>query len=126
MTKAEIAASKLAAWQASLKNQAARFYALENNKRNKTAQELQSVVSQLNHQLKNKCNHAHQRVHIIHLTTKISLLKQEIESGLYILEFSPPPVGGEKNQRVWRWGRKFKGEKREKKEIWGKYNFLQY
>ena len=43
MTKAEIAASKLAAWQASLKNQAARFYALENNKRNKTAQELQSV-----------------------------------------------------------------------------------
>ena len=79
MTKAEIAASKLAAWQASLKNQAARFYALENNKRNKTAQELQSVVSQLNHQLKNKCNHARQRVHIIHLMTKISFLKQEIE-----------------------------------------------
>ena len=79
MTKTEIAASKLAAWQASLKNQAARFYALENNKRNKTAQELQSVVSQLNHQLKNKCNHARQRVHIIHLMTKIGLLKQEIE-----------------------------------------------
>ena len=39
-------------------------------------------------------------------------------AGLYILEFSP-------NQRVWRWGRKSKGEKREKKEIWGKYNFLQ-
>ena len=27
------------------------------------------------------------------------------------------------NQRIWRWGKKSKGEKREKREIWGKYNF---
>ena len=53
-------------------------------------------------------------------------IRIKILAGLYILEFSPPRWGGEKNQRVWRWGRKSKGEKREKKEIWGKYNFLQY
>ena len=41
-------------------------------------------------------------------------------AGLYILEFPPPPGG---NQRVWRWGRKSQMETREKKEIWGKYNF---
>ena len=46
-------------------------------------------------------------------------------AGLYILEF-PPPVGGGGNQRVWRWGRKSQMETREKKEIWGKYNFLLY
>ena len=38
------------------------------------------------------------------------------EPGLYIIEFSPPPRGGGKP----------KEEKREKKEIWEKYNFLQY
>ena len=38
----------------------------------------------------------------------------------------PLPGGGGGNQRVWRWGRKSKGEKGEKKKIWGKYNFLQY
>ena len=34
--------------------------------------------------------------------------------GLYIIEF---PLMGGGNQRVWRWGRKPKGEKREKKKI---------
>ena len=51
------------------------------------------------------------------------LLKQ---SGLYILEFSPPPVGGGKKSKGLEMGKEINGEKREKKEIWGKYNFLQY
>ena len=34
------------------------------------------------------------------------------------------PVYYWENQRVWRWGRKSKGGKREKKKIWGKYTFL--
>ena len=34
-------------------------------------------------------------------------------TGLYIIEF----------QRVWRWGRISKGRKKEKKKIWGKYDF---
>ena len=37
----------------------------------------------------------------------------------------PPPMEGG-NQRVWRWGRKSKGEKREEKKILGKYNFWKY
>ena len=38
----------------------------------------------------------------------------------YIVLHSLPLVRGENNQRVWRWGKKIKGEKREKKKIWGK------
>ena len=45
-------------------------------------------------------------------------------AGLYILEFRPPPVGG--GSKVLEMKKEINGGKREKKEIWGKYNFLQY
>ena len=49
----------------------------------------------------------------------------KLESGLYIvLHFPPSPRGGKNNQRVWRWGRKFEGKKKRKKENLGKIKLL--
>ena len=46
-----------------------------------------------------------------------------IAAGLYIIEF-PPPAGGGKSKGL-EMGKGKEGEKREKKKIWGKYNFWQ-
>ena len=63
----------------------------------------------------------------IHLEAVLhqSFLGWSIFSGLYIIEFPPPPCGERKNQRVWRWGRKLKGGKKETKRKFGE-NFWQY
>ena len=51
--------------------------------------------------------------------------QQYVFSGLYIIEFSPFPVGEGKKSKGSEMWKKIKGEKREKKKIGGKYNFWQ-
>ena len=50
-------------------------------------------------------------------------ITRKIKDRLVFPSNKPLCGGGGGNQRVWRWGGKSKREKREKKKIWGKYNF---
>ena len=44
--------------------------------------------------------------------------QEDTDSGLYIVLHSlPPGGGGGNNQRVWRWGKKSKGEKEKKRKF---------
>ena len=48
-------------------------------------------------------------------------------TGLYIIEFPPPPRwGGGEESKGLEGGKKIKGGKRQKKKTWGKNNFWQY